>query len=256
MDRQLPHQSKKVYWQPSVPHLWCWWTGGFHLKGLRNLCWLWTTMSSHTVLELKQLLSCSPASHVSIIHFNARSLLKNFDDMVNFLTLTDHHFSLICLSETWLSAADNNMFSIPGYRAEFFHRRGDCHGGSAIFTSNTLSYRRRTDIAFSVPKCESVWLEFDRDFLPSNKRTIIGSIYRSPWSSYGDFCLELDEILSSFSEDSNLLLPKVNTNCGKMTALFSAISFWNSLPLVIKSSPSLHCFRRNLKHFLLTTCAT
>lgn len=56
-----------------------------------------------------------------------------------------------------------------------------------------------------------------------------------------------------FSENNNLLLPKVNTNYGKMTAFFSAISFWNSLPSNIKSSPSLHCFRRLLKQFLLTT---
>lgn len=163
-------------------------------------------MATHTVLELKQLFS-SFVSHISIMHFNTRSLPKNFDDMVNFLSLTNHHFSLICLLETWLSADDDNMFSIPGYRAEFFHRLGDYHGGSAMFISNALSYKRRTDIAFSVSKCESVWLEFDRNFLPSNKRTIIGSIYRSPSSSYGDFCVELDNILSSFiSENYNVII--------------------------------------------------
>lgn len=59
-----------------------------------------------------------------------------------------------------------------------------------------------------------------------------------------------------FSGNNNLLLPKVNTNYGKMTAFFSAISFWNSLPSNIKSCSSLHCFRRLLKQFLLTTYLT
>lgn len=57
--------------------------------------------------------------------------------------------------------------------------------------------------------------------------------------------------ITRFSEQHNLLLPKVNTNYGKHTALFSAIALWNSLPVSIKSLQSQRSFTRCLKSYLL-----
>ena len=41
-------------------------------------------------------------SGLSLIHFNARSLQKNFNDITNFLSLLKHSFSIIAISETWI----------------------------------------------------------------------------------------------------------------------------------------------------------
>lgn len=51
---------------------------------------------------------------LSAIHFNAWSLRKHYDEIYNFLASLDHTFSLICISETWLSQADN-LFGFPSY---------------------------------------------------------------------------------------------------------------------------------------------
>lgn len=52
-----------------------------------------------------------------------------------------------------------------------------------------------------------------------------------------------------FSERHNLLLPKARTNYGKQTALFSGITFWNTIPVEIKLSRSVCYFRSRLKRF-------
>lgn len=57
--------------------------------------------------------------------------------------------------------------------------------------------------------------------------------------------------ITRFSSNGNLLLPRVRTNYGKLTALFSGISFWNSVPYEIKSSPSIHIFKNLHKKYCL-----
>lgn len=107
----------------------------------------------------------------------------------------------------WLSPADGNQFNLPGYRAKYHHRPADRHGGAAIFISDTISYSRCSDISISTTLCESVWLELGTCFLPSGKNTIVASIYRSPSSSYSDFCNELDCIISSLNaENKNIII--------------------------------------------------
>lgn len=161
----------------------------------------------YTVNQLSALLKNSVTSHISVIHFNIRSLPKHYDDLVNFLTLSNHNFSVICMSETWLSTSDDRLFSLPNHHAEFNHRPNDRHGGSAIFISNALSYKRRSDISFSTAKIESVWIEFDSGAFPFSRSTIIASIYRSPSACYTDFCKELEQILNKLNlENKNIII--------------------------------------------------
>ena len=51
----------------------------------------------------------------SLIHFNARSLQKSFDEMAEFLLLLKHSFSIIAISETWISGTPLIPFKLPGY---------------------------------------------------------------------------------------------------------------------------------------------
>lgn len=53
-----------------------------------------------------------------------------------------------------------------------------------------------------------------------------------------------------FAIHNNLLLPRIRTNYGKMSIVFSSISLWNSLPSVLKEVMPIHVFRRKLKMFL------
>lgn len=139
---------------------------------------------------------------------NIRSLSKNFDAMIDFFTTLDNPFTVVCLSEVWLTSTDLNLYAIPEYSAEFCCRDDNRYGGSAIYVSSNQPYRRRNDISFSTANVESVWLEFDCNFLRSNSRsTVIGCVYRSPSSSYAEFCSELETILNTLAcEDKNILL--------------------------------------------------
>ena len=51
----------------------------------------------------------------SIIHFNARSLYKNFEDISIFLSSLKHSFTIIAVSETWISRDPVIPFNLPGY---------------------------------------------------------------------------------------------------------------------------------------------
>lgn len=66
----------------------------------------------------------------SLIHFNARSVHKNIDAMNNFIASLLHAFTFICISETWITDADNNMNGFTSYQAEYCHCQTDNHGGT------------------------------------------------------------------------------------------------------------------------------
>lgn len=53
-----------------------------------------------------------------------------------------------------------------------------------------------------------------------------------------------------FASNNNFLLPKVNTNYGKHSAYFAAISTWNGLPSEIKTRSFINSFKTALFTFL------
>lgn len=143
------------------------------------------------------------ASAFSLIHFNIRSLRKHYDDVCAFFSVIDHTFSFICLSETWLTSHDGALYGIPGYISEYCHREDSRGGGSAVLVDSTVPYRRRLDVSLSTPLCESVCIEIDHHHLPmTNRNTVILSLYRSPSSSYAEFCAEFEVMLNKLIEEN------------------------------------------------------
>lgn len=184
----------------------------------------------------------------SLIHFNARSLRKNFDTINNFIASLSHSFTFICISETWLSDSDGNMCAFPSYQTEYCHRMSDSHGGTAIFISSDVPYMRRHDLSLNVSLCESVWIEVDRTFLShNNKNFILGCIYRSPSSSLTDFLLGLDVILNKLTAENKdvLLVGDININlldteanlCTAYTDCFSGFGFESLINVPTRCTP-------------------
>ena len=54
-------------------------------------------------------------NHFSLIHINARSLSKNFEEISNYLSLLNHEFSVIGISETWLTNLTSDQFNMPNF---------------------------------------------------------------------------------------------------------------------------------------------
>ena len=74
----------------------------------------------HVVSDCKYMdcsdFQCNNLSKISIMHINARSLFKNYEDFLVFLSCLKHNFSVIGISETWFKqTTDTCMFDIPGY---------------------------------------------------------------------------------------------------------------------------------------------
>lgn len=169
-------------------------------------------MSLFSTDECKSLLA---DFHRSVIHFNARSLRKNIDNITNFVASVKHSFSFICTSETWICNDDSHLYGFPSYASEYCNRSLDSHGGAAIFVSSGISYSRRLDLAIDVTHCESVWIETDLPFFPDSRKTfILGCIYRSPSSSVTEFLFSLDQILNklSFENKDILIVGDININ--------------------------------------------
>lgn len=57
--------------------------------------------------------------------------------------------------------------------------------------------------------------------------------------------------VTRFAMNLNFLLPASRTNYGKMTTAYAAITFWNNMPLSVKTMPTLSSFKKSLKSFLL-----
>ena len=50
-----------------------------------------------------------------IIHFNARSLIKNFDNIKHYLLSTNNVYDVIVDIETWLKACNKDLYLLDGY---------------------------------------------------------------------------------------------------------------------------------------------
>ena len=63
----------------------------------------------------------------------ARSLLRNFDKFTQLLNSSQHEFSAIGISETWLNDINEDYVNITGYRFISSNRVGRIGGGSGLY---------------------------------------------------------------------------------------------------------------------------
>ena len=67
----------------------------------------------------------------NVIHINIRSYNKNFDEFVMFLNQTGLQYSVIVLTETWLTE-DSSWQEVLGFKSYHSIRRGKAGGGAQI----------------------------------------------------------------------------------------------------------------------------
>ena len=77
----------------------------------------------------------------SIIHLNARSLLKYLDQLNLMLGSLKKPFSVIGISETWLTDCTAELVNITGYNFVSNHRKSKTGGGVGIYLQNDLQYK-------------------------------------------------------------------------------------------------------------------
>lgn len=178
----------------------------------------------------------------SLIHFNARSLPKNYDDIHTLLASLEKKFTAIGISETWLSVnKKSDMYHIDGYNFVQINRENKRGGGVGIYIDNNFDYLIRSDISNNTSEFQSIFIEL----LSNEKRCIIiGCIYRVPGSNIDTFLDKLNNILEKINNrnsdifimgDFNLNL--LNIDSHDKTNEFLESMYSSSLyPLISKPS--------------------
>ena len=91
-------------------------------------------------------------------------------------------FTFIGICETWATQLNEDIFNIPGYKHEHYIRSNKKGGGVSIYILNTIPYKTRKNLSFSMHISESVFIEIDKSLFKSKRNVIIGEIYRPPSS--------------------------------------------------------------------------
>ena len=137
---------------------------------------------------------------LSLIHFNARSLQKNFDAINDFLLLVKHSFSIIAISETWIIDTPMIPFKLQGYTFINSNRHSGRGGGVALFISDSIKFKTRNDIFQTDEErncCEYLFIDFE----DRNSNSTVGVIYKKPGCNIDSFFEFYDRTLSTFSSE-------------------------------------------------------
>ena len=134
----------------------------------------------------------------SLIHVNARSLNKNFDDLNTLLsTLNNFEFSVLGVTETWLHSNSPPIFDLDNYDLIRNDRATGRGGGVAMYLHNQLKCRKRPDL--HIEGTEDIFIEIINK---SDKNLIIGVVYRPPNNLIDPFFDKLDESLHKITQEN------------------------------------------------------
>ena len=111
------------------------------------------------------------------LNLNTQSMTSTFNEFLS--VVNQYPMDVITLSETWLknNPALLEYTAILGHSPVFSNRESIKGGGVGAYTSETINFKRRSDIESLQPDLEHLWLE-----LPGrnkHSKALIGVIYRS-----------------------------------------------------------------------------
>ena len=150
----------------------------------------------------------------SMIHTNIRSIPKNLNSFENYLDGLDHNFSIIGLSESWLSDSSAQCYSMQGFTGEHKYRANRSGGGVSLFIKDNIEYILREDLCHMNKNLESIFIEIDKSNINKDNNCIVGVIYRPPDTDLKVFNDLLNELLSKIKTERKLayLLGDYNVN--------------------------------------------
>lgn len=177
---------------------------------------------------------------VSIIHFNSRSLYANFQDIKDYLGQFTTPFSVIAISETWLSQEKGMDFEIEGYEFNCLNRVNKRGGGTALFVNRRLKYKIIANMTTAIDEvCECISIEIDME---KRKNIIVSCVYRAPNSSIEHLKNAMESLFSNTEQKIAFICGDFNIdllNPNKIEAIddFGAAMYSMSLyPTITKPS--------------------
>ena len=136
-----------------------------------------------------------------MMHFNIRSLQKNFDSFYEALQLLSTLPQIICISETKINKKPLTNISISNY--SFVCANSNTRaGGVGFYLNNSISYKTIGKNLLKIAGCKDLWVSIN---FPGIRHTIIiAVIYRHPNSDANTFIEPLNKKLCEF-ERTNMI---------------------------------------------------
>ena len=136
-----------------------------------------------------------------LCHINIRSMKANLTSFEICLQNLEFQFSVIGITETWLSDSNSDLYTIDGYNFIETHRTERSGGGVGIFLRSNILYQRRPDITLNNGLSEYIFIEIDKDLFNKNRNIIIGVIYRPPNTDLELFNDDINELLDNLERE-------------------------------------------------------
>ena len=174
-------------------------------------------------------LKMTNTNNFSICHINIRSAKKNIGSFVDYLSMLNNRFSVIGLSETWLTNETSDLYTIEGYTFESVCRQNRSGGGVALCLKMGLSYVLRNDLCFSDEYIECVCIEISGSSFNLNKNVIVAVIYRPPNTNMSVFNDKILTVLDRIKIERKIcyLSGDFNIDCLKSDEHRSTSEFLN-----------------------------
>ena len=108
-------------------------------------------------------------SCLSLFHLNIRSIPQNLSKLTAYLCMLPIEFSVIGISESWLTESTEACYQISGYNSEHLCRKSKRGGGVSIFIKTNIKYKRRKDLDITNDNAEAIFIEIKRDEFNTKK---------------------------------------------------------------------------------------
>jgi hypothetical protein len=178
---------------------------------------------------------------LSIFSVNICSALNKMPSLASYLESLQTDFSVVGLTETWLSDATVNAINLPGYSHFSSLRSGRTGGGVSLFIKNSIQHIACPDLTMCKDSIESVFVEIPKGTIAEySKRLFLGVIYRPPNHNHDNFMDNLLNILQKVqaTKSACILMGDFNYDLFKIendhyTECFLEILYCNSfMPLI------------------------
>ena len=117
------------------------------------------------------------SNELSLLHLNVRSIKNKYDELCDYLKSLKIDFSIIGLTETWLTDNYANIFDIPGYKFIMANRKNKNGGGVGMYITEKVDFKLREDLSvFKENILESLFVEFKT----VKDTVVVGILYRPP----------------------------------------------------------------------------
>ncbi|KAL7377214.1 hypothetical protein ABVT39_024048 [Epinephelus coioides] len=134
----------------------------------------------------------------SIIHFNSRSLHRNYSKIKDYLSKFKK-FSVIATSETWLDNEKTHNVELDGYELFTTNRNSKKGGGVALYVDDALRCRlvkSMSNVVTDIMECLTIEISVEKF-----KNIVISCVYRTPGSCVDTFNEHLANIFGNLNNN-------------------------------------------------------